>query len=55
MHKDYSVKHSVGGAEAFDMRGEFVEASRKWNWGVTVTDTTVTLYGNKCGTTIVIR
>ena len=37
------------------MRGEFVEASRKWNWGVTVTDKTVILHGNKRGTTIVIR
>ena len=35
--------------------GEFVEASRKWRWGVTVTGTTVTLRGNVCGTTIMIR
>jgi len=35
--------------------GEFVDASRKWNWGVTVTGTTVTLYGNKRGTALMIR
>ena len=29
--------------------------SRSWNWGVTVTGTTVTLHGNKRGTTLVIR
>ena len=35
--------------------GEFVEASRNWRWRVTVTGTTVTLRGNVCGTTIMIR
>jgi len=29
--------------------------SKSWKWGVTVIETTVTLYGNKRGTTIVIR
>ena len=35
--------------------GEFVDASRNWRWGVTVTGTTVTLRGNVCGTAIMIR
>ena len=42
-------------SQALLAAGEFVEASRNWRWGVTVTGTTVTLRGNVCGTTIMIR
>ena len=35
--------------------GEFAGATRRWKWGVTVTDTTVTLHGNKRGTVIMIQ
>jgi hypothetical protein len=42
-------------SQALLATGTFADASRKWNWGVTVTDTTVTLHGNRRGTTIMIR
>ncbi len=35
--------------------GEFINASRKWRWGVTVTGTTVTLHGYVRGTMIMFR
>ena len=31
------------------------DTSRSWKWGVTVTDTTVTLHGNKCGLVLSIK
>ena len=42
-------------SQALLSAGEFVGASRKWAWKVTVTDTAVVLSGNKRGTTMVIR
>ena len=42
-------------SQALLAAGEFVEASRNWRWGVTVTGTTVTLRGYIRGTMIMFR
>ena len=51
----FTATNIPAASQALLAAGAFADASRKWKWGVTVNDTTVTLYGNRRGTTITIR